>query len=187
MVKTRRVPGEDGVWVLICGDMFAFSAFFLVFNYYRAQAPAVFAAGRDSLNGAIGLTNTVLLLTSSLMVAIGVHRAREGRQSAGRFFAAALAMGLGFVLLKALEYGEKITAGITPLTNDFYMYYYVLTGVHLMHVLIGSAGLLAMAMKVRARAPSPERTMFLECGASFWHLVDLLWIVLFALFYIAGR
>lgn len=182
---TRRIPGEVGIWVLIGGELLAFSAFFLVFAYYRGLDTALFDAGREQLDHRIGLVNTLILLTSSLFVALGVVRVREGRPGAARWFRLALACGGGFAALKAVEYGQKVAAGITPLTNDFFMYYFAFTGIHLLHVVIGSGALL-FAIGATGREPSESRTMIVECTAIFWHLVDLLWIILFALFYLAG-
>lgn len=185
MPEVRRIPGEGGVWLLVGGDLLAFSLFFLVFSYYRHLQPEVFEAARQTLNRRIGLTNTLVLLTSSLFVAIGVRRVLADRAGAGRMFLAAMGCGGLFIVLKAVEYGQKIAHGITPLTNDFYLYYFAFTGIHLAHVVIGSGGLFVMA-QVSRREASPTRSLIVECGATFWHLVDLLWIMLFALFYLAG-
>lgn len=181
----RRIPGEAGVWVLICGELAAFSAFFLVFAYYRGLAPAEFQNAHLQLNHDIGLANTLILLTSSLFVALGANRVRAGREGAAQWFSLALLCGGMFVALKVFEYSQKISDGITPLTNDFFMYYFAFTGVHLLHVAIGS-GALVFAISLSKRAASANRTMLVECAAIFWHLVDLLWIILFALFYLAG-
>ena len=185
MDSTRRIPGEAGIWVLIGGELLAFSAFFLIFAYYRGLDPDVFEQSRSTLNRGIGLANTLILLTSSLFVALGVRRVRDEQQGARGLFIAALICGALFVTLKGFEYSEKIKVGITPLTNEFYTYYFAFTGIHLGHVLIGSILLIFMA-NIASRPPSTTRTMIVECGATFWHLVDLLWIVLFALFYLAG-
>jgi nitric oxide reductase NorE protein len=184
MAEARRIPGEPGIWVLIGGDMLAFSLFFLVFAYYRGQQPVLFAQSHATLNGAIGLANTIILLTSSLFVALGVRRVRAARSGGAALFRGGLVCGGLFAALKVIEYAEKIAHGITPLSDDFYMYYFAFTGIHLAHVLIGSAGLIFMGAVAARRPPSAARTMIVECGALFWHLVDLLWIMLFALFYL---
>jgi len=186
MNKAKRIPGEEGIWVLLIGDLLAFSVFFLIFTYYRGQSPEMFAHGRESLNKIIGLANTLVLLTSSLFVALGVRRVRDDQPGAPRLFTFALLLGGSFIVLKIFEYGQKLSAGITPLTNDFFMYYFAFTGIHLSHVIIGSVALMVMVRQAKSRPHSPTRTMIVECGGLFWHLVDLLWIVLFALFYVAG-
>lgn len=185
MAPASRVPGEAGIWVLIGGELAAFSAFFLVFAWYRSQQPALFEASHLLLDRDIGLANTLILLTSSLFVAFGVRRVRDGNGNAALWLRLALACGASFAGLKILEYGQKIASGITPLTNDFFMYYFAFTGVHLLHVVIGS-GALIFAIGASRRKPSATRTMIVECAGIFWHLVDLLWIILFALFYLAG-
>jgi nitric oxide reductase NorE protein len=181
----RHVPGEVGIWVLIGGELAAFSAFFVVFAYYRGLDRELFQTSHAMLDHGIGLVNTVILLTSSLFVALGVQRVRDGREGAARWLRLALLCGGAFGVLKVVEYWQKVSAGITPLTNDFFMYYFAFTGVHLLHVVIGSGALL-FAIAACRKEPSAMRTMMVECAGIFWHLVDLLWIILFALFYLAG-
>lgn len=182
--RAGHIPGEAGVWVLILGDLFVFSIFFVIIATTRTAHPAMFAGGQATLDRTIGLANTMLLLTSSLFVAMAVHRVRSGRPHAPRLFTAAIGCGLGFVALKAVEYGAKINAGLGVTTSDFYMLYFAFTGVHLAHVLIGLAVL--AFLRSAARQPDSGRSslVLIESGASFWHLVDMLWVVLFALFYL---
>lgn len=180
-----RIPGEEGIWILICGDLMVFSLFFCVFLYYRAQQLGLFIASQAHLDQTFGFINTMFMLTSSWFVALAV---RAARMSLGRatpaLFALAMFCGIGFVVVKVLEYGEKIRAGITLITNDFYMYYFVLTGIHLLHVLIGMGVLVALVLYTKNGEYTPTKIKHLETGATFWHLVDLLWIVLFALLYL---
>jgi nitric oxide reductase NorE protein len=182
----RAIPGEAGIWALIGGELAGFSAFFIVYAYYRGIEPDIFRAAQATLSRGIGLLNTVILLTSSLFVALGVERVRDGRPGAAFWLRAAFICGVAFTVLKIFEYSQKVLAGVTPLTNDFFMYYFAFTGVHLVHVVIGSGALL-LAIAVSRREVSPVRTMIVECVGIFWHLVDLLWIVLFALFYLADN
>lgn len=180
----RHVPGEEGVWVLIIGDLFVFTNFFGMFAWYRGQELAVFAAGQATLARGLGLANTLLLLTSSLFVAMAVHRARAGREGADRLITWAMLCGLGFVAVKIAEYGAKVEAGIGFSSSSFYMLYYAFTGIHLIHVLIGLGVLAYVRSAARDPLAATTRMVGIESGASFWHLVDLLWIVLFALFYV---
>jgi nitric oxide reductase NorE protein len=179
------VPGEVGIWVFILGDMLAFALFFGVFVYERANAPALFDSSRHELTVGFAVANTLLLLTSSLFVAGAVRMVREGAQRlAPRLFGLAFLCGLGFVANKAFEYGEQLHHGVTPATNHFYMYFYMLTGIHLLHVVIG-LGVLGFLWHVSRRgAQRPNDVMAIETGASYWHMVDLLWIVLFPLLYL---
>jgi nitric oxide reductase NorE protein len=180
-----HVPGEPGVWVFIFGDLMVFCLLFGVFVFYRAQDVELFAQSQATLNQGYGAFNTLLLLASSWFVVMGVDAARTARRAmAAPLLAGAFACGVGFGVVKFLEYGEKVRAGITLTTNDFYMYYYMLTGLHFVHVLIGLGVLAVMWLRVRRLdAGSGDRRM-LESGASYWHMVDLLWIVLFPLIYL---
>jgi len=180
-----HIPGEAGVWVLILGDMCAFSAFFAVFLVHRAQNVALFSASQATLERRFGLLNTALLLTSSLFVARAVMAARAGaRRLSARLLILALACGGGFVGSKAFEWGAKIAAGITLNTNEFYSFYYMFTGIHLLHVLIGMGVLTYLLALSRRGDPGASYVAVMEGGGAFWHMVDLIWVVLFALFYL---
>lgn len=180
-----HIPGEPGVWVFIFGDLMVFCLLFGVFVFYRAQDVELFAQSQATLNQHYGAFNTLLLLASSWFVVMGVDAARGARRAlAPPLFAGAFLCGVGFGVVKFLEYGEKIGAGITLTTNDFYMYYYMLTGLHFVHVVIGLGVLAAMWLRVRRPAADAGDRRMLESGASYWHMVDLLWIVLFPLIYL---
>lgn len=180
-----HVPGEPGVWMFITGDVMIFTLLFGVFVFDRSKEVALFAEQQALLNQAFGGINTVLLLTSSWFVALGVQAARRRQRSAGQaLFALATACGLGFVVIKYFEWGEKLDADLTIETNNFFMYYYLMTGIHLLHVLIGLGVLLLMWHTARASDLGARSVGLLESCASFWHLVDILWIALFALLYL---
>jgi nitric oxide reductase NorE protein len=181
----RRIPGEAGIWVLILGDMAIFAMFFFVFVYYRGCDPSPYIHSQSTLNQTAGVLNTLLMLTSSLFVARAVDGARKSLpERSANCLSFALVCGLGFVIVKAFEYGQKLRAGITVETDEFFMYYYVLTGIHLGHVLIGIGVLLFIQKVARAGDYSHKALGVIESGASFWHLVDSLWLVLFALLYL---
>jgi nitric oxide reductase NorE protein len=183
--RTGHVPGEEGLWVLIMGDMLVFSIFFATYLVYRAQNVALYVRSQLSMERGYGLLNTGLLLTSSWFVAIAVSDARAGRRErALRMLLGALACGIGFVISKAFEWGGKIRLGITLNSNEFYTFYYMLTGIHLLHVLIGLVVLSYLLARSRRPAPGAGYVAVMEGGGAFWHLVDLLWIVLFALIYL---
>jgi nitric oxide reductase NorE protein len=179
------MPGEEGVWILIFGDVMVFSLFFLTFLYYRGQQIPLFHASQLQLNRGCGALNTVFMLSSSWLVATGVQAAREGRPRAPPIcFLLACGCGIGFAVVKCIEYGDKVRAGITLNTNEFYMFYFMLTGIHFVHVLIGMVVLLLLTRSTWSGRHDQKTIRNLESGASFWHLVDLLWIVLFPLLYL---
>jgi nitric oxide reductase NorE protein len=180
----RRIPGEPGLWIIIFGDLAVFSVFFTLFPYYRLAEPDLFARSQALLSQTFGLANTLLLLTSSWAVAAAMSAARDARaQDAVRKVSLGMLCGAGFVVLKAFEYAAKVSAGIRPSTNDFFMLYFAFTGVHLIHVVIG-LGALSLFRARAAKLTTPVGLALMEGCAIFWHLVDLLWVVLFALFYL---
>jgi nitric oxide reductase NorE protein len=184
--KALHLPGEPGVWVLICGDMAVFSLFFLTFMAYRNASPALYSQSRGLLNLPLGLLNTILLLTSSWFVATAVGFARRGENSrASLLLIAAMLCGAGFVGVKVIEYYEKLAAGLSVMTSEFFMFYFMFTGIHLLHVIIGLCVLLWLRQRTSGQVRLTAQDMVLiESGATFWHLVDILWIVLFALLYL---
>jgi nitric oxide reductase NorE protein len=180
-----HLPGEVGVWVFILGDMVVFSLFFVTFIYYRAQEVEVFATSQTMLNQNRGALNTLLLLASSWFVVLGVRSLHQRlAHLAPRLFGLALLCGVGFVVVKVFEFEEKIRHGVTATTNDFFMYYFIFSGIHLLHVLIGIGVLAFMIAHLRQHAVRDPNLMLIESGASYWHMVDLLWIVLFPLLYL---
>lgn len=182
----KHVPGEPGIWVLLFGDMLVFTVLFVVYLSRRGEHRELFAQSQNALNRNFGAINTLVLLTSSVLVvfAVAALRSERWRALAPRLTLAGFAVGCCFVVVKIVEYHEKITAGITPSTNEFYMYYFVLTGLHLAHVVIGLAVLLALSRLARNPEPSRTQIAFFEGGGCFWHMVDLLWIVIFPLLFL---
>lgn len=165
--------------------MVIFGLFFLVYVYYRGLDIELYRHSQAQLNQHYGALNTLLLLASSWFVVMGVEKARHGLGfKATPFFASALACGLGFSAVKVVEYSDKLAADITITSNDFFMYYYIFTGLHFLHVVIGMGVLIFLIVKTRTRHFQSSDMAMVESGASFWHLVDLLWIILFPLLYL---
>jgi nitric oxide reductase NorE protein len=181
----RRIPGEEGIWVFVLGDMTVFAMFFATFMYSRGKNLDTFARDHVSLNVALGTVNTVLLLTSSLLVALAVQRVLTGvHHGAPRLFRAALACGLGFVIVKAVEWTHLFGSGKAVSSGEFFSYYFMFTGIHLAHVLIGCVVLSRLIAVTRQPELAGRAPLLCEAGGIFWHMVDLLWVVLFALFYL---
>lgn len=183
-VKKASLPGEPGVWVLITGDMFTFMMYFLVFASARMEAPAVFEAGRRELNASLGLANTFILLTSSWFVVRAVRAARSGiRGSVRRNLAGAMLLGVAFVALKIYGYVHDVMAGHTITSDPFFGYYFAITGVHFLHVLVGLV-VLGITLGKAGRRDDRSLLVWAESGGCFWHMVDMLWVVLFPMFYL---
>ena len=181
----RRTPGEGGVWVFVLGDMCVFAAVFGVLLWQRGQDPAMYAAGQAELHVGLGALNTVVLLTSSLLVALGVRAARAGdHRTAPRLLAGAAGCAVAFAALKAVEYTDLATSGHGPGTTTFFASYFTFTGLHLLHVAFGLAVLLGVVRIARRPGLDDHDVTMLESGTSYWHMVDLLWLVLFALLYL---
>jgi nitric oxide reductase NorE protein len=186
-VTTRRVPGEAGTWVFLFGDMLVFGTFFATFMVERAKAPAIFDVSRKTLHTGVGVTNTLVLLTSSLCVVVALGALRSGaRHIARSALLAAMVCGGMFILLKVFEYHSLVAVGHGGGANHFYLYYFILTGIHLFHVCVGMAVLAFLLAQTRRHDISATRMAVVEGGACFWHLVDLLWIVLFPLLYLVA-
>jgi nitric oxide reductase NorE protein len=183
--RQTHVPGEAGVWILIFGEMSVFAAIFASFLYYRSFDVTGFTAAQAHLSKATGLANTLLLLTSSLFVAKGVEASRAGDcRLAPRCFAAALICALGFIAAKGFEYFELFGKGIAIDSQPFFGFYFGLTALHLGHVVIGSVLLALLSATTRTPLVRPAHFAMVESAGCFWHMVDLLWIVIFPLLYL---
>jgi nitric oxide reductase NorE protein len=183
MQRAKHVPGEVGIWVLVFIDLTVFGALFVNYTWTRSQPATGSSMGLTGFDRDLGCLNTLVLLSSSWFVAMAMTAARGKREATGRrFILGALAMGAVFVAIKAYEYGEKFVVGITPATNAYFTYFFTLTGLHLFHLLVGMCVLLWMRARM-AHISSNRDIQHLESGATFWHLVDLLWIVIFPLIY----
>ena len=182
--KTARpYPGQGSMWFFVLGDLWIFTCCFACYIHYRNQNPEAFVLGQKLLSQGAGVLNTIILLTSSWFVAACAQatRARDFR-AASRLLALGGALGAGFMLVKAHEWYAKISAGLPERTHEFFLYYFMFTGLHVVHV---SLGLVILALVWRElRGTRQPRAAFVEAGATYWHMVDALWIVIFALLYL---
>jgi nitric oxide reductase NorE protein len=181
--RVPHLPGDIHMWVMVLGDLAIFGAYFIIYMIYRTMAPQEFLAAQQHLNVTVGVVNTVVLLTSSWLIARSVLAARTGDpERAVRLTYLGGAFGVAFIAIKAYEWAHAIVGGYTMPSSDFFMFYFMLTGVHVFHVALG---LLILGIVVRElRNPRKRRTSMVESGATYWHMVDLLWIVIFGLLYV---
>jgi len=181
--RTGHLPGDGHMWVMVLGDLIIFGGYFIIFMVHRAMSPQQFLESQQHLNLNIGAVNTLVLLTSSWFVARSVQAARaDDHPRALRLTYLGGLCGVLFIAIKAYEWTAKVAQGYTMPSNEFFVFYYMLTGVHLFHVALG---LLILGVVVRElRNPRRRRVSMVESGATYWHMVDLLWIVIFALLYV---
>ena len=179
------MPGEPGVWVVILGELTIFAVFFGAFLWGRGEDPKLFVAAQGHLSQWRAVINTVLLLTSSLCVAGAVKAVRTGSVTVARpLLVAAVLGGVGFWLVKILDYADLFGDHLTPATNDFFMYYFILTWLHLLHLLVGMAVLVFLWFLAGRSGLTPKQIGYVEAGGCYWHMVDVIWIVLFPLLYL---
>lgn len=168
------------MWSLVVMEMCTFGVALVVFLFSSTQEPEVFHAARAHLNSGIGFANTIFLLTSGYLMALSVGRFKKGHhKDARRLLDFAMLGGLCFMILKGFEYHQKITQGFTLGFDTFFTYYWLLTVFHLMHVVVGLIILLFMRGKITGL-----KTEDYEAGAVFWHMCDLIWLLLFPALYL---
>ncbi|GGO62318.1 nitric oxide reductase NorE protein [Roseovarius pacificus] len=172
-----ELPGDLMIWVLIVSELLVFGAGLAAFLAVRITDPAGFAEAQDALHRTGAGINTVVLVTSGALAAWAL-RLREGaRRGAARLaLIAAALLGVVFLWVKGAEYAAKAAHGIGWDTHPFYTFYYLLTGFHAAHVVAGVLVLLLVAWKDAPRN--------IEAGAAFWHMVDLVWVLLFPVIYL---
>jgi nitric oxide reductase NorE protein len=184
-VGGRHLPGDEGIWLFIVGDMMVFTMFFGIFLYFRGLSPELYSSSQALLSPVYGIVNTIILLTSSWLVVAAVSAFRTGQEKVvARLIGLAALCGITFCVLKYFEYDAKLAKGITPETNEFFVFYYLLTGIHFVHLVVGVGVLGYGWVKLKLRGLSALSLEEMESSASYWHMVDLLWIVIFPLLYL---
>lgn len=178
-------PGDLAIWVFILAELSAFLALFAAYAVTRLKHLELFNEMQQTLDSTAGMINTLLLITGSWAVARAVAAIKSNHASASaNWLMLAIGSGVGFLIVKYFEYGVKFAAGITLETNLFYTFYISLTMFHALHVVLGLVILLIVWNKARRGGYSARDHRGMETGASYWHMVDLVWIVLFPLVYV---
>ncbi|WP_459950131.1 cytochrome c oxidase subunit 3 family protein [Denitratisoma sp. agr-D3] len=182
---SRHPPGDLAMWVFILAELSAFGLLFILYGVARMKHRELFDAMQLTLDRGAGALNTALLITASWCVARAVAAIKAGGQAASaRWLAAGILAGGGFLVVKVGEYATKFAAGVGLGTNLFYMFYLSLTFFHFMHVILGLVILVFVWHKTRQGGYDAADHRGMETGASYWHMVDLVWIVLFPLVYV---
>jgi nitric oxide reductase NorE protein len=181
--RARFVPGQPDMWAFVLFETLVFTAYFGFYLFYRARSPELFLHAQARLDLHVGVFNTLILLLSSWSVARCVQASRAGAYRAAlrdAFITAAFAAV--FLFFKVFEWVRLVHAGNGVDSNDFFTYYFFLTGIHFVHLLIGFVVLGVVVYQLR----SPERRSqeLVETCATYWHTVDFLWVLIFALLYV---
>jgi len=179
----RFVPGQPDMWAFVLFEALVFTAYFGVYIVSRTQDPVLFLQSQAHLSLRVGVFNTLVLLASSWSVARCVQAARE-RSFRAALTNAFLTMFFGFVFLvsKVLEWTAEIEQGFSFTTNEFFSYYYFLTSIHFLHLLIGFIVLAIVVYQLWS--PARRSQVAIETCATYWHTIDFLWVMIFALLYV---
>jgi cytochrome c oxidase subunit 3 len=197
----QREASTLGMWVFLATEVLFFGGLFAAYSIYRAWYPEAFAAASATLDITLGTVNTVVLISSSLTMALAVHAAQTGhRRRLGWCLAATMVLGAVFLGIKGVEYAHKFAEHHVPgagfqfevgeyarHAQVFFSLYFVMTGLHALHMVIGLGLMLWMAAWVWNGTISVEYSSPIEISGLYWHFVDIVWIFLFPLLYLIGR
>ncbi len=197
---TFEKPGDYtgaklGMWLFILSELLLFGGMFILYAAYRYKDPVAFHRASGELEVVLGTLNTLILITSSLSVAISISAIQKGRRKlAMGLLVVTMTFGVLFLLNKGVEWGTKINHGIYPNSPVllerskgeilFFGLYYVMTGLHGLHVLVGVLVLSVMLTLIAKNTINASRFVPLENAGLYWHLVDIIWIFLYPLFYL---
>ena len=176
-----------GMWLFLGTEILLFGGLFAAYTIFRAKFPDMFSEQHKELSLALGAVNTLVLIFSSLTMAIAVWAAQKGdRKKIVIFMAITILCGVIFGVNKYFEYGAKFSHHIFPDTSIFFALYFLMTGLHMLHVFVGLIVLTVVAVLAYKGKFSKDYYTPVEVGGLYWHLVDLIWIYLFPLLYLVG-
>jgi cytochrome c oxidase subunit III len=200
-----RTPGQQretastGMWIFLANEVMMFGALFTAYTVYRASHPQAFDIGSADMNILLGSVNTALLLTSSLMLTFAEHSAQAGNQRLiAIFLVLTMIIGLVFLGLKFAEYYQHFQEHKAPGVwfNDsspysgsiqmFFVFYFIMTGLHAVHMIIGIGILAGLLFRTLIGTMTAEYHTPILFGGLYWHFVDIVWIFLYAIFYLPG-
>lgn len=184
-LSARRLPGDLAMWLFILAELTVFAILIIVFAVTQHLDVEGFRAGRAQLDLSTALALTLTLLTAGLCAAVAVEQVRHGRQRrAAALLGVAVLLGLVHVLLKSSEYQHLAARGLDLEYSTFFTLFWLITGFHFLHVLLGLVILGWMMLRCLREAYHGTALGGLESGALYWHMVDLVWVVLFPLVYV---
>jgi cytochrome c oxidase subunit 3 len=190
-----RIGAKYGMWFFLFTEILFFGGMFLLYSIYRSKFPVEFHASAAEENLLLGSINTAVLLTSSLFMAVAISAVKKEKYRLSVLFqAATILMGLAFLGIKSVEWSEKFARGIYPNSPVldkmsmgeilFFGLYYVMTGIHGIHVFIGVCVIAFMVYFTLTGNITNENFSKIENTGLYWHFVDIVWIYLFPLFYL---
>lgn len=179
----KFVPGQPDMWMFVLFESMLFTGYFGVYLVSRTQNQQLYLQSQADLDLRIGVFNTIALLLSSWAIARCVQAARAGDyRSALNHAYLTVSFGLVFLVTKITEWVMEIRMGNTFTSNEFFQHYFFLTSIHCIHVLIGFVVLGVVIYQLRG--PARRSQQLIETGATYWHTVDFLWVLIFALLYV---
>ncbi|QRY53166.1 cytochrome c oxidase subunit 3 [Mycolicibacterium septicum] len=182
-IRKRSVPGQPDMWMFVLFESLLFTAYFSVYLVSRTQNPELFLQSQSHLDLRIGVVNTIALLLSSWSIARCVQASRDGNyRSALTNVFLTISFGVIFLVGKIIEWVTQIRMGNTFTSDEFFQHYFFLTSIHCIHVLIGFVVLGVVVYQLRS--PQRRSQQLIETGATYWHTVDFLWVLIFALIYV---
>jgi cytochrome c oxidase subunit 3 len=184
-----------GMWFFLFTEILFFGGMFLLYSIFRSEYAQAFHAAAAEENLVLGTVNTAILLTSSLTIALSISAMKKGEKHlSSRLQIATLLMGLAFLMIKYFEWNAKITLGLYPDSPVllrlgqgeilFFGLYYVMTGLHGFHILVGCVVIAFMIFYTQKETINRENYARLENTGLYWHFVDIVWIYLYPLFYL---
>ncbi len=178
-------PGGILIWVIIFVEIITFSMGILAYSYMRSKNVELFNSSQMTLEKGLATINTIVLLTGGFLMAMGIQDLKKGlnKQSA-RWILGAILTGILFLIIKGSEYGIKLEHGHDLRENLFFTYYWLLTAFHFIHVFVAVVILTALYFSVKKGKYTSENYFDVETGGAFWHMCDLIWLMLFPVLYL---
>ena len=178
-------PGGMVVWIFAFAELAVFATAALAFLYQRNLELELFSSSRLELNQFLATINTLILISSSFLVVKSVEAYElKLKKRTNQYLCGSITLGISFLCLKFVEYSEKSDMNFVLGANTFFDYYWLLTGFHAIHVFIGIGVLIWMSYYVKKDIEFSEEDLNFHTGANYWHLCDLIWIIIFPLLYL---
>ncbi|HLG17412.1 MAG TPA: cytochrome c oxidase subunit 3 family protein [Blastocatellia bacterium] len=199
-LEQQREAGTLGMWTFLITEIMFFGGLFMAYILYRSKFPHSFTVASAHLDWHVGFANTVVLICSSLTMALAVYYAQVGkRKPLLGFLTFTILLGATFLVVKGFEYHKKYTDHLIPgmgfkwegngdprQVQMFYWIYFAMTGVHALHMVVGIGVMTVIFLMARRGRFTPEYHSPVELSGLYWHFVDIIWIFLFPLLYLLG-